>query len=37
MLLRSYIILHEVKNSPTGTDEEVESHGNDSNEDMKEA
>jgi hypothetical protein len=35
-MLRSYII-HEVKNSPTDTDEEVESHGDDSKEDMEEA
>jgi hypothetical protein len=36
-MLRSYII-HEVKNSPTATDEEVESHGDDSkDDDMEEA
>ena len=35
-MLRSYFI-HEVNNSPTGTDEEVESHGDDSKEDMEEA
>jgi hypothetical protein len=35
-MLRSYFI-HEVKNSPTGTDEEEESHGDDSREDMEEA
>jgi hypothetical protein len=35
-ILRSYII-HEVKNSPIGTDEEVDSHGDDSKDDMEEA
>jgi hypothetical protein len=35
-MLRSYFI-HEVKNSPTGTDEEEESHGDDIGEDMEEA
>jgi hypothetical protein len=35
-MLRSYFI-HEVKNCPTGTDEEEESHGDDSREDMEEA
>jgi hypothetical protein len=35
-MLRSYFI-HEVKNSPTGTNEEEESHGDDSREDMEEA
>jgi hypothetical protein len=32
-MLRCYFI-HEVKNYPTGTDEEEESHGDDSREDM---
>jgi hypothetical protein len=36
-MLRSYFIHHEVKNSPTGTDEEEGSHGDDSGEDMEEA
>jgi hypothetical protein len=35
-MLRSYFV-HEVKNSPTATDEEEESHGDDSREDMEEA
>jgi hypothetical protein len=35
-MLRSYFI-HEVKNSPSGTDKEEESYGDDSREDMEEA
>jgi hypothetical protein len=35
-MLRSYFI-HEVKNSPAGTDEEEKTHGDESREDMEEA